>query len=85
MKGIKDITIIDRGDAYMPMVNPAHKIPTTVSRTLPGVARKVTAITNPRNPTFNKATNFNVLTCIHTFALLNKKLLRIDAFEYTIH
>lgn len=85
MKEIKDLTIIDRGDAYMPMVNPAHKIPTTVSRTLPGIARRVTAITNPRNPTFNKAANFAVLTCIHTFPLLNNKLLRIDAHEYTIH
>ena len=86
MKGIKDLTIIDRGDAYMPMVNPTYKIPKTVSWTLPGIARRVTAITYPRNPTiFNKATSFAVLTCIHTCALLNNKLLRIDAYLHTIH
>lgn len=49
-----------RGDAYMPTVKPAHKIPTKVSLRLPWSARRVTAITNPRKPTFNPATNFAV-------------------------
>lgn len=48
----------ERGDAYMPTVNPAHRNPTNVSRKLPWKTSKVNAITNPRNPTFNTATNF---------------------------
>jgi hypothetical protein len=59
---VKKLTIDERGDAYMPMVNPAHKIPTNVSCKLSSwIARRVIAITNPRRPTFNMATVFAVL------------------------
>jgi hypothetical protein len=50
----------ERGDAYIPMVKAAHKIPMKVSRKLPWSARRLTAITNPRKPTLNMATNFAV-------------------------
>jgi hypothetical protein len=59
---MKEITMAERGDAYMPTVKPAHKNPTKVSRTLPWSARRVTAITNPKKPTFNMPTNFAVFT-----------------------
>lgn len=55
------LTMTDKGEAYMPMVNPAHKIPTKVSFTFSRIARSVNAITDPRNPTFSIATNFAVL------------------------
>lgn len=51
----------DKGDAYMPMVNPAHKIPTKVSFTFSLMASSVNTMTDPRNPTLSMATNFAVL------------------------
>ena len=61
----------------MPMVNPAHKIPTNVSCKLSSwIARRVIAITNPRRPTFNMATVFDVLIWIYSignFVLIERK------------
>jgi hypothetical protein len=59
---MKEITMAERGDAYMPTVKAAHKIPTKVSRTLSWSATRLTAITNPRKPTFNMPTSFVVFT-----------------------
>lgn len=51
----------DKGEAYMPMVNPAHNSPTKVSFTSSRMATSVNAITDPTNPTSSIATNFAVL------------------------
>lgn len=52
----------DMGDAYMPIVNPAVKIPTKVSFIFPWKARRVAAIIAPTKRMFNIAINFTILT-----------------------
>lgn len=59
----RNLTIDNKGDAYMPTANPTHKIPIIVSCLfLSWIDRSVIAITDPGKTTLNMPTIYAVLT-----------------------
>lgn len=56
VRGEREHTMTERGEAYIPMVKPVHTSPTKFNFTSSRTARSVNAITEPKKPTFNIAT-----------------------------
>lgn len=59
----KKITMADRGDPYMIMFKPAHKVPIASIRESPFKANRVSKIAAVRKLTSNIPTRIPVFTC----------------------